>query len=50
MSGNNEFVFQSVFIRNKVAQNIKTDVSYARIKHLLKDLLLSNDISFRRDK
>ena len=53
MRGNNEFiyitfVFQSVFIWNTVIQNI--NVSYERFKHLLKDFLLSNDISFRYDK
>ena len=55
MRGNNEFiyrtfVFQSVFIWNTVIQNININVSYERFKHLLKDFLLSNDISFRYDK
>ena len=50
MRGNNEFVFQSVFIWNKILQNINTNVSYARFKHLLKEFLLSNDIAFRYDK
>ena len=55
MRGNNEFisrtfVFQSVFIWNTVIQNININVSYERFKHLLKDFLLSNDISIRYDK
>ena len=53
LRGNNEFiyrtfVFQSVFIWNTVIQNI--NISYERFKHLLKDFLLTNDISFRYDK
>ena len=31
------FVFQSVFIWNTILQNINTNVSYPRFKHLLKD-------------
>ena len=55
MRGNNEFVyrtfvFQSVFIWNKIIQNIIINVSYARFKHLLQDVLLANHISFRYDK
>ena len=55
MRGNTEFiyrtfVFQSVFIWNTILQNINTNVSYPRFKHLLKDFLLSNDIAFRYDK
>ena len=50
MKGNNKFtyrtfVFQSVFIWNTVTQNININVSYERVEHLLKDFLLSNDIS-----
>ena len=53
MRGNNKFVyrtfvFQSVFIWNKIIQNI--NVSYARFKHLLKDFLLSNNNSIQYDK
>ena len=55
MRGNNEFVyrtfvFQSVFIWNKIIQNININVPYARFKHLLKDFLLYSNISFRYDK
>ena len=55
MRGNNEFVyrilvFQSVFIWNKIIHNININVSYARFKQLVKDFLLSNNISFRYDK
>ena len=54
MRGNTEFiyrtfVFQSVSIWNTILQNINTNVSYPRFKHLLKDFLLSNDIAFRYD-
>ena len=31
------FVFQSVFTWNTILQNINTNVSYARFKHLLKE-------------
>ena len=55
MRGNNEFiyrtfVFQSVLIWNKLIQNIDIHVSYPRFKHLLKDFLLSNSITFRYNK
>ena len=55
MRGNNEFiyrtfVFQSVLIWNKLIQNIDIRVSYPRFKHLLKDFLLSNNITFRYNK
>ena len=55
MRGNNEFIyisfaFQSVLIWNKLLQNINIHVSYTRLKHLLKDFLLSNVIAFRYDK
>ena len=55
MRGNNEFiyrtfVFQSVLIWNKLIQNIDIHVSYPRFKHLLKDVLLSNSITFRYNK
>ena len=55
MRGNNEFiyrtfVFQSVLISNKLIQNIDIHVSYPRFKHLLKDFLLSNSITFRYNK
>ena len=55
MRGNNEFiyrtfVFQSVLIWNKLIQNIDIHVSYLRFKHLLKDFLLSNSITFRYNK
>ena len=55
MRGNNEFiyrtfVFQSVVIWNKIIQNINIHVSYPRFKHLLKDFLLSDDVTFRYDK
>ena len=54
MRGNTEFiyrtfVFQSVFIWNTILQNINTNVSYPRFKHL-QSFLLSNDIAFRYDK
>ena len=39
-------LFFRVFISNTVIQNININVSYDRFKHLLKDFLLSNDISF----
>ena len=53
--GNIEFVyktfaFQSVFIWNKIIQNIDINVHITRFKHLLKEFLLSNDISFRYTK
>ena len=53
--GNTEFVyrtfaFQSVFIWNKIIQNIDINVHITRFKHLLKEFLLSNDISFRYTK
>ena len=53
--GNPEFVyrtfaFQSVFILNKIIQNIDINVHITRFKHLLKGFLLSNDISFRYTK
>ena len=53
--GNIEFVyrtcaFQSVFIWNKMNQNIDINVHITRFKHLLKEFLLSNDISFRYTK
>ena len=55
MRGNNEFiyrtfVFQSVVIWNKIIQNINIHVSYPRFKHLLKNFLLSDDVTFRYDK
>ena len=53
--GNTEFVyrtfaFQSVFIWNKVIPNFDISVPFTRFKHLLKEFLLSNDISFRYTK
>ena len=53
--GNTEFVyrtfaFQSVFIWNKIIQNIDINVHITRFKQLLKEFLLSNDISFRYTK
>ena len=53
--GNTEFVyrtfaFQSVFIWNKIIPNLDISVPFTRFKHLLKEFLLSNDISFRYTK
>ena len=53
--GNTEFVyrtfaFQSVFIWNKIILNLDISVPFTRFKHLLKQFLLSNDISFRYTK
>ena len=55
MRGINEFVyrtfvFQSNFIWNNIIQNININVAYAHVDHLLKDFLLSNNISFRYDQ
>ena len=51
MRGNNEFVYRtfvflSVFIWNTILQNINTNVSYARFKHLLKDFCYPMILSF----
>ena len=55
MKGNSEFiyrtfVFQSVFIWNKIIQNLNINISFCRFKQSLKVFLLSKDISFRYDK
>ena len=44
------FAFQRVVIWNKLLQIINIHVSCTRFKHLLKDFLLSNVITFRYDK
>ena len=44
------FAFQSVFIWNKIIPNLDINVPFTRFKHLLKEFLLSNDISFRYTK
>ena len=53
--GNTEFVyitfaFQGVFIWNEIIPNIDINVHITRLNHLLKEFLLSNDISFKYAK
>ena len=49
--GTNEFVYktlviQSVVIWNKIIDNINVNISLFRVKYVLKDFLVLNDISF----
>ena len=44
------FAFQSVFIWKKIIPNLDMSVPFTRFKHLLKEFLSSNDISFRYTK
>ena len=55
MRGNNEFIYRTFCISKcgHLEQNypdINIHVSYPRFKHLLKDFLLSDDVTFRYDK